>query len=201
MIKIFLEGKDTIFIKFLCDEMFDKHTVESIKIDDAKGWTNIPSIANQLKDNTDSGGKNLLIFDADSIKNDGGFDKRKKEIEEFKKQLGVSFELFLFPDNKNDGDYEFLLETIINPEHKGLLDCFDKYETCISQYKSEDGEFRYKIPIRKSKIYSYIDAFPKSRKINERFKKGDWFFEDKEIWIMTHEILTPLKDFLINNTK
>ena len=70
-------------------------------------------------------------------------------------------------------------------------------KNCVSSIKNSDGSNRFKLPIRKAKIYSYVDAFPKSNKKEEKFKRGDWFFDDDQIWnIDNNDFIKPLFDFL-----
>lgn len=51
------------------------------------------------------GGVNLVIFDADA-----DFEDRKKKLILWKERCHVDFELFLFPNNKDTGELEDLLE-------------------------------------------------------------------------------------------
>ena len=66
-----------------------------------------------MKGNTIQGGTNLILFDADTVLNSGGFDKRKAELEQKLKDLDINAKLFLFPNNKDDGDFESLLEELV----------------------------------------------------------------------------------------
>ncbi len=160
------------------------------------GWNKLALFDNQFIDTTKSGSQNLVLFDADGGWNDGGFEKRKKELLAEKERLKIEFELFLLPNNQSDGDLETLLENSINSKHRPLIDCFLNYENCIEKYNSEDKTL-YEVPLRKARIYSYINAFPKSKTQSERFKnKGDWFFENTEYWDLTSDYIKPLEIFL-----
>lgn len=101
---------------------------------------------------------------------------------------------FLFPNNNDDGAFEELLLNIINPQHKGLIDCFDKYEMCIGG-QDASGEL-YETPNTKAKIYSYITSFKRSRKERERIKGGNWDFQNFKYWNLDAEYLKPLKEFI-----
>ncbi len=48
----------------------------------------------------------------------------------------------------------------------------------------------------KTKIYSYISTFKRSRSQNERLKQGDRDFLNSEYWNLNSEYLNPLKEFL-----
>ena len=134
----------------------------------------------------------LVIFDADAAP-EGGFSKRLEDILKKKEEHSLEFEVFLFPDNQSDGDLELLLEQIVNDEHKAILDCFQTYEGCLKELQ------KYQLPIRKSKIYAYVDAFPKNREEKEIFKKGDFFFSNKSMWNLNSDKLKPLIEFIKNN--
>jgi hypothetical protein len=204
MTTIFIESKhlktpEANFVKTYINEKFPDF--KDFEIIPLNGWEGLWK-TNKLIENKDLGIQNVVLFDADTLENSGGFKERKAKIETIKTEQGVEFELFLFPNNLLDGDFELVLENIINQEHKKLLDCFEEYEKCVDNSKG-DSSLKYKLPIRKAKIYSYVDAFPKSRKQNERFKNGDWFFENKTYWNLDDKFLINLKQFIekiINQT-
>ena len=121
MVKIFIEGekRDVPEYKFLeavlthWDVPSDKYVI--IATDGYKNLMNSTEIMTNVRlmqSNTDEGGVNLVIFDADTEKNEGGYDKRKEELLKRKEELGLEFELFLWPDNRSDGDVEVLMERI-----------------------------------------------------------------------------------------
>lgn len=202
MTTIFIESKhlktpEANFVKTYIHIKFPHF--KDFEIIPLNGWEGLWK-TNKLIENKDLGNRNVVIFDADTPENNGGFAERKAKIETIKEELNIDFDLFLFPDNSSNGDFELLLENIINPKHKILLDCFEKYETCIDNSKP-NSELTYKLPIRKAKIYSYIDAFPKSRRLNERFKNGDWFFDNETYWKLNDKYLNSLKEFLEQKKK
>ena len=71
-----------------------------------------------MRQNTDMGGINLVIFDADE-----DIAARRGELLAIKKEFGVEFELFLLPNNKDVGALEDLLENINNPNNHPVMDC------------------------------------------------------------------------------
>lgn len=151
---------------------------------------------NQYEECTLSGGCNLTIFDADEDINEGGFKERQKALFDKFSELGITSELFLFPNNRDDGDFESLLECIVNKDHSGLLTCFDRYEMCIKTKNKPEEMPKYKAPNRKAKMYSYVDAMVKSRSKDKAFKGGNWFFDNSEYWDLEAAALIPLKNFL-----
>ena len=195
MVKIFVEGKeDKLFIEALIKSHFpDKE--DNFEIISIGGWTNLKKSAPTIKEfnEDDQVSKVLVIFDADTAP-EGGFSKRLEHILKKKKQYSLEFEVFLFPDNQLDGDLQLLLEQIVNDEHRGILKCFQSYEECLNESAK-----KYQLPIRKSKIYAYFDAFPKSREEKEKFKKGDFLFSNESMWNLNSDRLKPLIEFMKNN--
>lgn len=199
MVKIFVEGKeDKIFIDALIGFHFPDRK-DNFEIISTGGWTKLLSSKGfhpRIKEFNKEGAleKVLVIFDADAAP-EGGFSKRLESILKKKEDYSLEFEVFLFPDNQSDGDLELLLEQIVNDEHRDILKCFQSYEECLS---SEPAK-KYQLPIRKSKIYAYVDAFPKSQKEKEDFKKGDFLFYNESIWNLNSDRLKPLIEFIKNN--
>ena len=124
------------------------------------GWMNIPHNEYEFKENTDKGFSNLVIFDADEDKNGGGFAKRQADILAFKSD-SIDFDLFLWPDNQNDGDFELLLSKIVNQDHQCLLDCYEHFEEEVRANDPE--EVKYETPGRKGEMYSYISLHKMSQ--------------------------------------
>lgn len=196
MLKIFVEGKDDkSFIFAYINHLFGKGKINESSIISAGGWNNIDKIVPQFIETTDASGINLVIFDSDESSNYGGFSKRKSELENKRTTLKIEFDLFLFPNNKDDGDFELLLENIINPAHSRIFTCFNNYQSCLETYKDNQGNNIYNLPIRKSKIFAYIDAFKFSNKKHEEIKRGNYFFEESEFWDLNCSYLSDLKKF------
>ncbi len=151
---------------------------------------------NQLKDTSKSGNKNIIIIDADGEWNvkDWEFESEYQKYVVLKKELGVELELFLLPNNQDEGDFEALLESTVAKNHRKIIDCHVEFENCMEGY----GE--YVTPNRKARMYSYITSFKRSKKENENFKnKGDWFFENGEFWDFSVDELKPLKHFILSH--
>lgn len=90
---------------------------------------------NQMRECTMLGGCNLVIFDCDSAISNGGHAKRTEELEKLRMDIGTDFDFFLFPNNEDDGAFEDILLHIINPKHKGIIECFNQYERCVGGAK------------------------------------------------------------------
>ncbi len=163
---------------------------KEIEIVGTGGYTNLDQFAVQMKRNTDNGIKNLVIFDADFPK-EGGFEKRNLKLLNLKEKEKVDFELFLFPNNQDNGTFEHLLEHLATEEHKGLLECFEGYESCIRGRNNP----KYVSPDQKAKMYAYVSTQTDPKDI-KMFKKGDWRFNQTDLWNLNVDYLTPLKNFL-----
>ncbi|NHA70624.1 hypothetical protein EWZ68_01365 [Helicobacter pylori] len=180
---IHVEGKDQLFSDGLCK--------------------NIKSILN----NEDHRYKQVcIIFDADIKKenqeSDAGFDNKLKHIREKFKEKGTDFpkeQIFLFPNNQDDGDLETLLLEIA--KHDEFLKCFEGYLECI---KSKEHYKPIK-KIRKNMLYAYlealglenltkIDIFDSEGKIKEKHQEE--YEKLKEVIDFNSKSLIPLKNFL-----
>ena len=122
----------------------------------------------------DRGSKVLIIFDANS-----DYENTKTDIVDKLEGL-EGFNIFLFPDDHSTGTIENLLEKIIEPENKGIFECFEEYKECISKCMSE-----YELPSVKAKIYAYKQVLGI---LENSFDPRHWDFENAA--------LDPLKSFL-----
>lgn len=192
MINIYLESKNRstpeyVFMNTLLHFMnidTDLFTIVPIN-----GKDNLRNSRNQFLQNTAEGGINLIVFDADSPENLGGYNRRKAEIQNKLLEFGIDSEIFLFPDNHNDGDFESLLETVARRDlHEPFFSCFNDYELCLGD--------KYVHPNRKGKLHAYITSMHLSSEKRRNLGGGNWLFEDEEYWNLNADSLKPLKEFL-----
>lgn len=158
------------------------------------GKDTLANNATILADSIIQGNENIVIFDADTPYNQGGYQKRKSEIEEIKATNNMKFNLFLWPNNHEDGDFESLLLQMINLDHKGILDCFDNFTMCVGGHDPEQK--LYDLPGRKSEIYTYIELMRKSPLQQDAFKRGYWLFNNPSFWNLDAKAGYPLYEFL-----
>lgn len=194
-VKIIVEGiADIRFVQDYVSFLFGEELKESTDIIKINGWNNLILYAEQLKKNSDDGGVNLVIFDADA-----NCESRREEILQWKTNNNLSFELFLFPDNSLPGALEELLERIINPDNSPIFDCWQGYENCLST-KQIPGRESLTLPAKKTKIYGYLEALlGENRSEKEKIKERKRNYKDPALWNLEAEALSPLKDFLLNN--
>ncbi|MDR1895608.1 MAG: hypothetical protein LBR10_02325 [Prevotellaceae bacterium] len=194
-VKIFVEG--IADVKFLSD--YIRHIIPDFKIIKGEtiihsgGWTsNREMIQQQMKQNTDNGGISLIIFDADI-----DFAARKKEIETWRTTSGLTFEIFLLPNNKDTGALEDLLENIILNSNQPIFDCWNGYERCLQSKIIEGRTEPLTIPAKKTKIYGYLEALSgKASSEKKKLKEADRDYSNIKHWNLDSDYLTPLKDFL-----
>uniref|UniRef100_A0A2B4R931 DNA recombination protein RmuC-like n=1 Tax=Stylophora pistillata TaxID=50429 RepID=A0A2B4R931_STYPI len=177
-LNIFIETskKDTneyIFVECLC-----KHLgIEVYKINCVGGFS---SLKNKEMDFDEKNVKNIILFDADE-----DIKKRRKYIEDTLSKFKRKADIFLFPNNKDSGCFEKLLENIASDTKP--LECFEKYEECLGD--------DYALPDIKAKMYSYVNV--KGVDYETKIKKGAaviggvvGFFYGKNTAQKTKETLT-----------
>ena len=203
MVYIVLEAKskdtpEAHFIRAVLDCHFPHSKIDvDYKIVYADGKDNLKNLTPMLQSNKEEGAKNVLIFDADSPSNGGGYERRKKELIEARERLGLDFDLFLYPNDEQDGDVEVLMERVAQRDrHRRFFSCFEKYEECISLDKDSNGDTKYSTPNRKGKLHTYISSMKLSSKQRRSIGKGDWLFDNTEYWNLESDALSPLVSFL-----
>lgn len=107
---LFGEGKADE--KFLRDFIKHHFGLEGIKYIDVRGKDSIHLSRIQFEQNTDQGGVNLLLFDAD-----GDFKTAINNINKQKGDCGIKCEIFLFPNNHDKGALEELLLNLTVPAY------------------------------------------------------------------------------------
>ena len=142
-----------------------------------------------MRQNTDMGGINLVIFDADE-----DTESRRAELLAIKEEFGVEFELFLLPNNKDVG----LLENIINPNNQPVMVCWQTYEEKLREVRiPSKTPPTLTIPAKKTKIYAYLETLlGKSRSQKKLIKDANRNYKNTQHWNLDAEYLEPLKEFL-----
>lgn len=208
MINIYIEtgiklaqknGKETtneldFLAKFILHHFPEKQYHRDFEILGIGGKDSLAQSASYIALAKAKGDVNLIIFDADTLENGGGFSNRKDKIIKAQQDNGLNVPFFLWPNNHDDGDFESLLLGMINQEHKGLLECYEGYEMCVSGKDPEEKS--YNRPNRKGAIHSYISTMKKTRAEKELFSKGYWLFDDSRFWNLDADAGKPLKEFL-----
>ncbi|EQL54520.1 hypothetical protein N404_01340 [Helicobacter pylori FD506] len=138
-ILIYTEGKSDRnflgrYLNFLkCEDRFDIFDIEG---KDRLILGEFPEIIEKILKNKHQTYKQVcIIFDADKKESQESDANKLEHICEKLKEKGIDFpreQIFLFPNNQDDGDLEDLLLKIA--KHDKLIKCFEKYLKCI-EYK------------------------------------------------------------------
>ncbi len=161
-ILIFVEGpSDKVFLEVYLYFLEDL-PIKNFKVQNIKGKDNLSKRLLEIEKYD----KTLIIFDADNYKSN------KKEILTVvskTKQTISEEQIFLFPNNQDDGDLETLLLKIA--KHDEFLKCFEGYLECI---KSKE-HYKPITNIRKNMLYAYLELFEL-----EKFLQYKWDTNNKK---------------------
>lgn len=149
-----------------------------------------------MRQNTDNGGVNLVIFDADK-----DTEARRKEIDDIRGRYNVEFELFLLPNNKEVGALEDMLERIINPINQPVMNCWQIYEDELKKVRIPTKiPPELTIPAKKTKIYAYLETLlGESKSQKKQIKDPNRNYRNQAHWNLDDEYLEPLKEFLVQH--
>ncbi|WRA33823.1 hypothetical protein KVL17_01810 [Helicobacter pylori] len=209
-ILIFVEGpSDKVFLEVYLYFLEDL-PIKNFKVQNIKGKDNLSKRLLEIEKYD----KTLIIFDADK-----DYESNKKEILKVvskTKQTISEEQIFLFPNNQDDGDLETLLLEIA--KHDEFLKCFESYLECI---KSKEHHEPIK-NISKSKWYAYLEVFELQKffqykwDTNNKKNEENIIIDDKgkikeehqeeyeklkEVIDFKSKSLIPLKNFLEKSTE
>lgn len=185
MINIFCEGiGDQIFIadfiEFHFKITFVRKNIKKDKIDISNNNISILSLdgcdkihsqvnKDRFIDNTERGGHNFVVFDADYDNRNGnnGFSNCCTMLDSLKKE--ISFEYFLWPDHDNDGYLEDVQRNMIPKDKFPILNCMDGHFLCLSALREEHNirEFDDKSKISIYLYYCQKDNTPTTIRYND----------------------------------
>ncbi|CAD0001763.1 DUF3226 domain-containing protein [Flavobacterium salmonis] len=198
--KIFVEGKsDKLFIDFLLKSYFE---IEDLNlVIDVKGKDKLidqPLLADIKR--KEEKAKNIIIFDTDSTKINGGRKQRIEDLNNIEIKLDTKFEIYLLPFNdEREGILEDLLNICVKKDFNFFDKCWSVMLSCIGDSKAEN----LNIPAQKAFLYSKIDLFKKYRSTNWDYKGSTVYdYSDKNIWEINPDENIELKkllDFINDN--
>lgn len=192
-ILIFVEGpSDKVFLEVYLYFLEDI-PIKNFKVQNIKGKDNLSKRLLEIEQYA----KTLIIFDADK-----DYESNKKEILKVvskTKQTISEEQIFLFPNNQDDGDLETLLLEIA--KYDEFLKCFEGYLECIKNKE----HYKPIKNIRKNMLYAYlealglenltkIDIFDNESKIKNKHEEN--YRRLKEVIKFNSKSLIPLKNFL-----
>ncbi|WP_208385771.1 DUF3226 domain-containing protein [Helicobacter pylori] len=182
-ILIFVEGpSDKVFLEDI--------PIKNFKVQNIKGKDNLSKRLLEIEKYD----KTLIIFDADK-----DYESNKKEILKVvskTKQTISEEQIFLFPNNQDNGDLETLLLEIA--KYDEFLKCFEGYLECIKNKE----HYKPIKNIRKNMLYAYLEVFGLENltktdgkdKIKEKHQEE--YEKLKEVIDFSLNSLIPLKNFL-----
>ncbi len=206
-ILIFVEGpSDKVFLEVYLYFLEDI-PIKNFKVQNIKGKDNLSQRLLEIEKYD----KTLIIFDADK-----DYESNKKEILSKTQQKITEEQIFLFPNNQDDGDLETLLLEIA--KHDEFLKCFEGYLECI---KSKE-HYKPIRNIRKNMLYAYLEVFELQKffqykwDTNNKKNEENIIIDDKgkikeehqeeyeklkEVIDFKSKSLIPLKNFLEKSTE
>ncbi|MGL2640389.1 DUF3226 domain-containing protein [Helicobacter pylori] len=209
-ILIFVEGpSDKVFLEVYLYFLEDL-PIKNFKVQNIKGKDNLSKRLLEIEKYD----KTLIIFDANK-----DYESNKKEILTVvskRKQTISEEQIFLFPNNQDDGDLETLLLEIA--KHDEFLKCFEGYLECI---KSKE-HYKPIRNIRKNMLYAYLEVFELQKffqykwDTNNKKNEENIIIDDKgkikeehqeeyeklkEVIDFKSKSLIPLKNFLEKSTE
>lgn len=196
MTRIFIEAKhknttESVFITTLLKLL--GIPASSYEICWVDGKDNLVKNEVKFRENTLTGGRNIIIFDADTPTTGCGFAATRERILSTFPDDVVIDGLYLFPHNHDDGIFENLLEELtLKDIHSKFFDCFSDYELCLGD--------EYVSPDIKGMLHTYMSAQKALSNTQRRaLGSGQWLFDDSRYWNLNVAELQPLKDFLTTN--
>lgn len=148
---------------------------------------------NEIQKTEDDGGKVLVVFDADS-----DYLKQKECLLTWRDNQHFSFDLFLFPNDSDNGALESLLEKIINAQNQPIFDCWNQFEETLKGINIpwKEPDHKPTIPAKKTKIYAYLetllgDSTSQKNLIKERNRN----YSNPNHWNLDTDYILSLKKF------
>jgi hypothetical protein len=182
---------DSRFLTDYIAEVFGQgldEKVDFIKV--GTDWRGLDGQIKNLERARDNDRSLLVVLDADEDTphyDKGGFAKRNAAVLGWLQNNNFAAPVFLWPNHKDDGDLETILEKAALPTHGVIFRCFEQYETCL-----HTSNQLYVTPNRKAKIYAYLEAL--GVRGDERDRKRN--YRNSLHWDLKAAGLQPLKDFL-----
>lgn len=162
------------------------------------GWQKLGAAQEfSIRQAADTGGKTLIVFDADDLP--------AQRAETLRQQI-IAFDpspaIFLLPGPGQTGELETLLLRLVPPKHQPVMACYDGYEQCL-QGLSADGQPYYNTPDKKRRIYDYVNVMPLAGEDYERHhrKGGQKLFDNANLWDLSAPAIEPLRAFLDQNLR
>lgn len=206
-IRIFCEGKsdqrflrDFLKVHYQID-ISDKDLKDNKFIQNLESWNKLKSQKEKITESY-SEYTSLIFLDADDEKvtDKPGFNETITFVNDLMSEWNwEKYDVFVLPNNQDNGTIEDLLENIINIKNKKIFDCWSGFEECLSKGNS------LTIPAKKSKIYSYLECLHGvTNQEKEKCKDANRDFQDENLWEiknLENPYISKLKEFLDKHLK
>jgi hypothetical protein len=150
-----ISGNDTIIIQQIFGNSPDENILKNLK----------------QKINSYQPNDVIYIFDADL-----DYNETKKKIKQTFSLINENI-VYLFPNNRDAGDLECLLENIAKKVE--ILDCWESFENCLVEIST----IEVSIPAKKSKIHTYLETLEPNTKLGKQnCKEINRNYKDIEKW-------------------
>lgn len=140
-----------------------------------------------LKDNTEKKGTNLVVFDADVTgRGNNSFRSANQKLENIKTNNEVFFDHYLWPNNENDGEIEDILRKIIVSEREIIMKCIEGHQECLKSTGFKD--LRQSSEKDMIRFYIYTHNIEKSESRYADYK-------DARLWSLNPDEIPELRKF------
>jgi hypothetical protein len=195
-IKIYVEGEtDKKFISDYLNHLNITFNNDQIRIINGKSESHfiLQSRAFNLK------APNLFILDSDN----DDIKSRKEEIQDILTSFNAQAQIFLYPNDKDNGTFEDLLRMMVWPKYAGFFECYKHLNHCISESNTDFFTLD-----KKDEIYAYLSALLTKQ---ERYQRADFLhftrkpsknkpdapsYMQTRFWDIESPAIQPLKQFL-----
>lgn len=177
-IYIYVEGKSDKEFLDCCLRYWSKSKSFEVNVN-ANSNVITENLLNKIKSHKDNDEQVLIIFDADE-----SFAKTQERIIRKSQGLITAQEIFLFPNNSDNGELETLLLEIAR--NKKPCECFKCYVECLGDLKDN--------VLKKSAMFAYREAMGVESKDKKKQKILQAEFE--RIFDFESHALNPLKQFI-----
>lgn len=141
-----------------------------------------------LEDNTENGGVNIVVFDADYTERGNGnkgFALCGEKLNNIRRNKKIDFEHYLWPNNIDDGIIEDLLRKLIPANKEGIYNCIESHQTCLAGLDIPN----IKIAELKEKVGYYLYT------VNKDSKPSSRDYKDGIYWDLNHNSIVDLANF------
>ena len=153
--QIFITDCLELFYGIVCNRIIKKGKNVEVSFDknsaivDVGGCSKLsdPIFVSQMEDNSELGGVNIIVFDADvpgrmnansgKIGNNG-FSNCTNKLEALKANKKLSFHYYIWPNHREDGMIEDLLRKLIPQSKEPILNCIESHKNCLESLSMQN---------------------------------------------------------------